>query len=946
LKGVDDNAVLEISYVGYEMLTISVNNRTSLVTSLKAKPENLNEIVIQKGYYTEKQRYTLGNSVHIDSKQIEKAPVQNPLLAIQGLTPGVEITQLTGMNGGGVKVRFGGPTTFISGQDPLIIIDGVPYPIQSVGSIVGTGFENIVQGGSPLNYINPNDIEAIDILKDADATSIYGSKAANGAILITTKKGRVGKTRLSLNIQQGWGKVGHFVDMMNTRQYLDMRYEALRNDGISLVGQTGANSNLYDLVLWDTSRYTNWQKTLIGGTAKYTNLNASISGGNNQVQYMVGGSYNRQTTVFPGDFDDKTGGLHFNISSSSANQQFSVNLTGSYMYDRNGLPGVDLTQQAVEQEPDAPTLFNPDGTINWAVDPSGFSSWNNPLAYTQNSDFANTTKNLVSNLQLNYRILTGLNFSSRFGYTNMQSDLYRGYRINYNPPELRPTRQRTANFGNRNMTTWNIEPQLQYSHSIGMGKMDGLIGTTIEKTSFSYLAIDASGFVSDLLMKTLTAATSTNIRQSLSGLYRFNAAYGRLGYTWGDKYLINLTARRDGSNKFGPKARFHNFASAGLGWIFTNEKWVARQLSFLSFGKLRATYGTTGNDQIPPFSYLSYYNIINPTVLYQNSIGLLVSNIPNPYLEWEKTRKWTGGIDLGFVKDRIRLGATYSLNRSSNQLTAQPLPSIAGFGNITKNWAASVQNTAWEFVLNAMPVKSKQLSWNISANLTIPRNKLLSYPGLSFASIYTKGQPLSLVKALHFGGLDSAYGNYVFLDVNGNPTYNPTTDDRTALISTLSRYYGGLVNTITYKAFQFDFVLQFVRKKGSRDMYFYNGDTYPGSFNYGTSNQPVSVANRWQKPGDMSIAPVYSTYNFDPGIKEVDAWYSNNASYVRLKNASISWQLPTIWLTRTKIHDVNLYVHGENLLTFTKYKGLDPETMSIYTLPPLRMITTGIKIGF
>jgi TonB-linked SusC/RagA family outer membrane protein len=975
--------VLAISYVGFDKVSIKVASPSSAIVvssdrqkkqtegsaskslsvagdrfiiSLSPADVTLNEVIIKKGYYDEKQKYTLGNSVHIDSKIIEQHPVQNPLLALQGRAPGIEITQLTGINGGGIQVRFGGPNSFRSGQEPLIIVDGVPYPSQFVGNDVGgVGLEKMIQGGSPLNYINPNDIESIDILKDADATSIYGSRAANGAILITTKKGKAGKTKLTINLQQGFGDVARKVEMMNTRQYLDMRYEALRNDGVLLSQQTGTSFNYYDLALWDTTRYTDWQKTLIGGTAKYTDINASISGGNSQVQYIVGTTYNRRTTVFPGNFDDKIGGLHLNINGSSFNQRFSVNLTAGYMYDQNRLPNVDLTQQAVQLEPDAPPLFNSDGTVNWSLNPSGAASWKNPLAYTQNTDFISTGKNLVSNLQLNYRILPGLNLHTSFGYTNTQSDLYNATRINFFEPRDRPFAPRSAIFGNRNMSSWIIEPQLQSSYNLGKGKLEGLIGTSIQKTSFNHLSISGSGFASDLLMKTLSAATSRTVRQSLSGIYRFNGAYGRLGYVWDGKYIVNLTARRDGSNKFGPKARFHNFGSVGIGWIFSNEKWIARHLPFLNFGKLRATYGTTGNDQIADFSYLSIYNVSSPTIPYENSNGLNVSNIPNPHLQWEETRKWQYGIDLGFVKDRIRLGVTYSLNRSSNQLYSYPLPSITGFQSISRNLDATIQNTSWEFILNAIPVKGKQVTWSTSVNLTSPRNKLISYPDLaksSLATAYIIGQPLSLIKLAHFGGVNPANGRYLVLDGRGNPiTGSPTTEDKTIFISTLSRYYGGLINTISYKGFQLDFTFQFVRKIGPRDMYFYNGSMYPGSFvssinETGSSNQPISVLNRWQKPGDNVLVPRLGTSNIGLTVQESDAWYSYDASYVRLKNASLSWQLPASWLARAKIQDVNLYVHGENLLTFTRYKGLDPETMSISTLPPLRMITTGIKIGF
>jgi TonB-linked SusC/RagA family outer membrane protein len=943
LSNVDENAVLEISFVGHEPQTISVKGKNLLTIALGQKNSLLDETVVI-AYGTTTRRFATGNIATVKAGDIEKQPVQNPLLALQGRVPGVEVTQLTGLPGGGVTVRIQGRNSINAGLDPLIVIDGVPFPSQLAGS---ASMELIVRQGSPLNYINPADIESIDILKDADATAIYGSRAANGAILITTKKGKAGRTKLSINLQQGWGKVTRKVDMMDTRQYLDMRYEAFRNNGIVW---TSPSISANDLKVWDTTRYTDWQKTLIGGTAKYTNVNVGMSGGTAAVQYLVGATYNRQTTVFPGDFDNKSGGLHFNINGTSANQRLKMQLSGNYTYNQNRLPGVDLTQQAILMEPNAPALYNEDGTLNWAPDAAGNSTWTNPLAYTQSIDFNNTTKNLVTNADLSYRILPGLEFRTSMGYTNTLSELYIPARLELNRPEVRPNAQRVAVFGNRNMSSWIVEPQLQYTGKLGKGKIDGLVGSTIQKSSFNFLSVSGSGFPNDLLMKTLRAANSITIGGSSSGVNRFNALFGRLNYNWDDKYIINLTARRDGSNKFGDQNRFHNFASAGLGWIFSQEKWIRQALRFLSFGKLRASYGTTGNDQIPDFSYLSIYKINNPSIPYQNNVGLDPSNIPNPYLQWEETRKLQGGIDLGFVQDRIMLGVTYARNRSSNQLTSFVLPSLTGFSSITKNLPATIENTSWEFTLNTVNIKGRHFTWNSSANLTIPRNKLVSFPGIEL-TVYANGlsgvivgQPLGTLKVYQYAGINPADGKHLVMDNNNNPSINVSSGKRDVFISTLTKYYGGLINNISYKGLQLDFLIQFVRKMGPRDLFWYNGARHPGVFSAGTSNQPVTVLNRWQKPGDNAHIPPYSTSTYSNTVLLTDAWYSFDASFVRLKNLSLSWQLPAMWLQKARLQNAKMYFQGQNLATITNYTGLDPETMSISTLPPLQLWTVGLQM--
>jgi TonB-linked SusC/RagA family outer membrane protein len=959
LKGVDENGSLVISYVGFQTLTIPVNSRSSIVVSIKQSDANLQEVVINKGYYTELKKFSTGNVSTITSKDIEKQPIQNPLLALQGRVPGVEVYQTTGINRGGVTVRIQGINNFGSlnasgqpkvGTEPLIIIDGVPYPSQTLNG----NLEYVTAGGSPLNYFNPSDIESISVLKDADATAIYGSRAANGAILITTKKGKAGKPKLSVDVQQGWGKVTRHVDMMNTRQYLDMRYEAYKNDGIDLTTQ-GVGSRNYDLKLWDTTRYTDWQKELIGGTAQYTNINASVSGGTDQIQYLLGANYNRQTTVFPGNFADKTGGFHFSLNGSSPDQRLRIQLSGSYNYNENGLPGVDLTKSAILLEPDAPKLYNDDGSLNWAPNASGSSSFLNPLAKSVYSEYSNTAKNLVTNLNVSYSISRGLVLSSNFGYNNLQSNAFNGAKLEYTRPESRPFSTRSANFGTSNTTTWIIEPQLRFEKNISKGKLEALIGSTIQKSSGNYLQINASGQPTNELLHSLGAATSTFAFGS-DYTRRFNGVFGRIGYNWDKKYLLNLTGRRDGSSKFGAENRFHNFWSAGVGWIVSEEKFLQSSKSWLSFGKIRASYGTTGNDQIADYSYLSLYDIVSTDILYQGTTSFNVTGFSNPFLQWEETRKLQGGIDLSALNERIALSFTYARNRSSNQLIAYSLPDLTGFSSFTKNFPATVQNTSLEFSLNTVNVKSKDFNWSTNINLTIPRNKVTSFPGIELTSYATGdngliiGEPVGIQKKNLYGGVDPATGGYLLIDSTGkivDPTVSSSALKQSAMVSLLPKFYGGISNTISYKGFQLDFLFQFVYQVGSKDMYYSNTNVPPGVFNRGLSNQPVTALNHWQKPGDDATLGRYTTntsFTIWPYYYSNEGYSYAAGSYIRLKNASLSWQFPNTWSKKAHLQSARLYFRGQNLATITGYKGLDPETKSISTLPPLQMWTVGVKI--
>jgi TonB-dependent starch-binding outer membrane protein SusC len=961
LKRVDENATLEISFVGYETYTVAVNNKSSIIASLKLKPESLNEVVINKGYYTEKQKFSVGNVGKVTSKEIEKQPVQNPLLALQGRVPGLIVTQNSGVPGGGITVRVQGQNSIDNGNDPLIIIDGIPYPSQlsPVGSqdaVLGTsaGITGPGTNGNPLNFINPLDIESVEVLKDADATAIYGSRAANGALLITTKKGRNGKARLDVNVQQGWGKVTRTMKMLNRRQYLDMRYEAFKNDGVDVSTLT-QNSRTWDLTVWDTTRYTDWQKVLIGRTAKYTNVNTSVSGGNSGMQYLVSGTYHKESTVFLGDFADQKASMHFNLNTSS-NQRFYLQFSGSYMFDDNKLPGIDLTRDANLLEPIAPALLNPDGSLNWAPRSNGNSTWEiHPLANVLYSNYQNKTHNLVSNLQLNYSIVKGLDVKTSFGYTYLQSNDFTSIPLISQKPEFRPFIQRSATHGSRLMRSWTIEPQIIYKTYIGKGQIETLLGSSLQQSRNNSGSILGEGYNSDLLLKDYRAASKLTAASSYISEYKYNGLFGRINYQMSERYIINIVARRDGSSRFGSKNLFHNFGSVGAAWIFSEGKFFKNKISFLSFGKLRMSYGSTGNDQIPDYQFLSVYASSTPGVPYQGSPGLYPFGIPNPYLQWEETKKIQGGIDLGFLKDRILLNATYVRNRSSNQLVQYILSTVTGNNSLTQNFPATIQNTSLEFSLFASAIKNKNLEWTTNLNVTIPDNKLVNFPNIEKTAYNTRlrvGYPLSSNRYYEFLGVDPATGLYLVSDRKGNATMTPDAVlDKTKLITKMAKIYGGLQNRLSFRSIELEFLLQFVKQDGVNN-FFNNGTAVaPGLFISGSSNQPVSVLNRWQKPGDNAIVQRFSATNTGQvyeqlGLAQGGSMLITDASFIRLKNVALSCKLPASWQQKIHSQGAKVFAQAQNLLTITNYKGADPENQGYTTLPPLRVITAGVQIVF
>jgi TonB-linked SusC/RagA family outer membrane protein len=969
LTSVPENATLVFSGINIETFEMPCSAfQAGVVKELTAKIKisPLDEIQIQ-AYGTTNRRIGTGNITTIKGSDIEKQPVSNPLLALQGRVPGLFITQATGLPGSGVSVKVQGQNSISIniGNDPLYVIDGVPYPSRTLGTlspIQGSSGSSIPPGsigeGNPLSYINPMDIESIEVLKDADATAIYGSKAANGAILITTKKGKSGTTRVDINIQKGFGKVERKLDLMNTEQYLEMRKEAFVNAGMPIPTPTlpdnqKTNSN-YDLTVWDQTRYTDWQKTLIGGTAEYTNIQATVSGGTANTKFLISPSYNKETTVFPGDQASKTGSLHFNINNTSSNQKFNFQLTGSYSINDTKLNSRDLTTYAMSLAPNAPSLYKSDGSLNWEQVANGDATWTNPLAYLL-QEYSNKTNNLVSNCIISYRITKGLEIKSNFGYTNMESNQYLLLPRSAVLPQNRLTTDRESDFRNTNINSFIIEPQLNYKTTISNSKFEFLLGSSIQQTNSISNSQAGFGYANDVEMKNLSAAPTRTVSR-IGYVYKYNALFGRINYDLNDRYIASVNVRRDGSSRFGQENQFHNFGSIAGAWVFSSEKVIKNNLKFLSFGKLRASYGTTGNDQIGDYQFLDLYNSISlgSGSSYQGTIGYTPANLPNPYLEWEETKKLNVGIDLGFFNDRILLNVNYSRNRSSNQLLGYALPVITGFSRVTRNFPALVQNKDWELSLQSKNIVKKTFSWSSSFNVTVPSNKLISFPGLStssYASQLIEGQPISIFLTYKSAGVNSTTGLYQFYDKSGNITTSPVDNDKTVRINTLPEIYGGLQNTIHWKSFELDFLFQFVKQIG-RDYYFGNGSSPgPGRF-FGTTNlgnQPKYLLDRWRKPGDVAPLQMVTTASsaiISIGNAGLSDFGFRDASFIRFKNLSLGWNLPSQLLKNVKMQTARIFLHGQNLLTVTKYKGLDPETRSATTLPPLRTITFGIQCSF
>jgi len=928
--------VLVISFIGYQSTQVKVAAATTLTIRLQLAELALDVITVNKGYYTEQRRLSAGNVYTVKSEDIARQPVSNVLSAIQGRVPGLIITQSTGVPGSAFTVQLRGRNSLnrsiATANDPLFVVDGIPYP-SKLALTINSG--DITNGGSPLNFINPQDIETIDILKDADATAIYGARASNGVILITTKKGKAGRTLISANVIQGAGKVTRMMKLLSTRQYLDMRYEAFKNDGVDFTSPTFYYAS--DLKNFDTTRYTDWQKEFLGGNAAYTDAQLSMSGGNTNTQYLIDGSYHRETTVFPGKALDQRGTLFFNISGNSNNQKLRVLLSGTYVAGKNDMPRYDMIDLALSLPPIAPRLYNDDGSLNWQN-----NSWVNPIARFRDK-FWRKANNFIGNMVISYQLLPGLDLRTTLGYTHLQTDEMSNFPIAAYSPAYNIT-SGSAEFSHANSQTWVVEPQVNYSKELWKGRLNALAGTTIQQNSADGQDVNATGFISDALLGNLYSASTVTPMKSVESSYKYNSLFGRVNYTLLDRYVVNLTARRDGSDRFGPNRRFGNFGAAGIAWIFSRENFVADHLPFISFGKLRGSYGITGSDAIGDNQFIRTYSVGG--LPYQGVRGLAPNNLFNPDYQWESNRKLEGGLELGFLKDKILVTASYYRNRSSNQLVGSKLPAITGFGSITANWPALVQNKGWEFTLNGNAIHLGPVTWNGLFQISIARNKLVAYPGLENTpdkSFYVVGQSVSIQKVYHSLGVDPATGIFQFLDKSGK-TVTTVNDplDRTVNMVTTPKYYGGFQNNFSYKGLELDVLFQFVKQTGIR----YRGSVIPGYSGGMTGQQPVTVLDRWQQPNDVKP---YERFNSNNSLswseyyfKQSDRIYTD-ASYIRLKNVQLSYDLLRAFHAKMGLQQLRVYIQAQNLLTITKFQGMDPENQSGTSLPPLRVIAAGIR---
>lgn len=901
------NATLVVSYLGMKKTEVPVNGQAKHDVSLDEENIDLGELVVV-GYNTSSRKLISGSIGVVNEDEIKSAPIRTIDAVLQGKAAGVSINQNSGTPGGQNSIKLRGGSSINASNQPLIVIDGVPVITGDFAQISYLGQEI-----DALSDLNPNDIESFTVLKDASATAIYGARASNGVILITTKKGGYQKTNVDFNTSYGWQTMPaeRIPELMNAAQWNE--YKGTTVEGID----------------------TDWMKEILQ-VAPTSNTELSVSSGNDKTRIFISGSYFKQEgTVKSTSYDRWSGRIN-------VDHKLLKNLTigGS----------VSMTYSTNWRVEGDQTLFGP--LPNALSIPAIYPVYNTDGSYNEDGPYANPvaiindTKNVAytnrhnDNIYLEYKFLDGLSFTSKWS-----ADIYTLREHEYDPIT---TRQGAKYNGLgiegstyvSNLVSSNV---LQYVKTLKKDhNLEALLGYSAEKYARRSTYIEAIDFPNENLQYITSAGT---IRAaSASALDRgMSSFFGQFKYNYLYKYIFTMTARADGSSKFGKNNRYGYFPAASFAWRIAEEKFM-KKLPAVSELKLRLSIGLTGNDGIGDFAS---YGLYGGGYNYGGTSGTAPTQLPNPDLKWESTLQKGAGIDLGLFNDRISLSIDLYHNHTYDLLLARPLPSSSGFPTINAN-IGDLQNKGIEVVLNTENIKS-EFTWNTSFNFAANRNKVLKlYDGQPITdqgrggNWVVEGEPIGVFYGYRCLGVDPTTGNLVYDDINNDGQI--TSDDLTKTGNPNPDFTAGLTNTFAYKGFDLSVFLHMV----------YGNDIFNGNRIYlesasGEDNQTTTMLRRWMKPGDVTDVPrVGDTYKSSRFIE--------NGSFMRIKNVTLGYNFPKEIIRRVKLKSLRLYVTGQNLYTFTSYSGMDPEVnyygndniilgTDFFTYPQSRTILIGLNVG-
>jgi len=784
LHGVKWEEKLVVRYIGYEdYTTMTSSNLKRRIIIMKLANNQLDKVVVT-AYGKTSNRFNTGNIITISGKEIEDLPFQNPLMALEGRVPGLVISQVNSDPSSPFKIEIRGRNSLnpTIPTDPLIIVDGVPIgPLDLIKSTQTSGNLDIspgldqsgisagyTGGQSPLFGINMHDIESISVLKDADATAIYGSRGANGVIIIKTKKGEFGENRVNVNVSKGFTHPSRFYNFLDTDQYRAMRKEAFANDGIEISSDPTAPGYAPDLLIWDSTKYTDWGKYFYDALGQSTNASASVSGGNKLSTYRISGAYfDRQNIGQRGG--TKNMSLSTNYGIRSKNEKFMLNM--SLNVGKNKVDAINTSDKST-LPPNAPDPLKSNGELNFD-EYRGIYQF--PLAFKSLKQAYNSNTDRISgSVNLSYNIIKGLDFTATLGYDNSNMEAKSMIPVAASDPVSNTPPTGSVNNGTTKNTSLNFDPTLVYNKSIGQGIFTAMVGFTYNSKETSSKFIRATGFTSDDLINSMSNAPNISVNDR-SAEYKYAGLYSQIGYRFKERYLINFSGRRDGSSRFGADNRFGNFGSIGAGWIITEEPWMKNFIpNILTYMKFRGSYGSTGSDQVGEYQYLTQWgnNIAangDFTVYPYNGVVPIISLLhANNEFHWERNNKLEGAIEFQLFR-KINVNASWYKNLCDNQLVSYPTGIFTGYTSFTANLPAKVENKGFELNITAQIMRSANFYWNVGFNTSRNSNTILAFPNLElspYANRYKIGGSTNDRFLLEYNGVDPETGEFTYTDAN------------------------------------------------------------------------------------------------------------------------------------------------------------------------------------
>jgi TonB-linked SusC/RagA family outer membrane protein len=928
--------LLIITYVGMITRRITLSGHGSMTIHMQHHITVMDQEIVTN-YGTGNRRNSTSDQVEIPHYQLNDGPAMTPQTALEGLVPGLMVTRTSGMPGASSFLTIRSQGSIYNNSDPLYVIDGVVFAPGNQ-SMMNLPAGNAGNSLSPFSFLATSEIEKMDVLKDADATAIYGSRGANGVILITTRRYKPKAPRFTLLYSNGTGTVTRQPPLMNTPQYLKMRHDAFNYGGPT---DPMNPFNAPDLLVFDTTRYTNWVRNLIGGIAQTNNIQLSFNSASRSNTWFGDLSALRETGVFPIAPVHQRANTCLSFDHHDKNNTWNVHVTG--------LAGIDENQQSIALDPtsfiflapDAPALHNSNGSLNFNP------YYTNPLYFLEQPYQAFSQNYLVSGLA-NYNILPWLTIKTQAGFNAIGSHETGQTPISAQDPTTQPTA--TTYFARTFYSSQIIEPQAEVKKQWGKINAGFLLGYSWQQENASLSTQIDTGLTSDNHLRKPSPANALQDTAYPAMSYRYRALFGRVTFNFDELFIVNLTGRHDGSSRFGPGIHYAEFYAVGASFVFSRLQAIHDLLPCLSLGKLRGSMGVTGNDQIGDHRLQGYTPVNEP--FFDNIPGFFSSNQVAAGATWETIHKKELALELGFINDRLLFTVARYEHHSTDQLLPLAYPQ-AGTPDVFRNWPAVLQNKGWEFTLSARVVDTKDVSWSVSVNWTAPVNKLVSFPDLNqtpFSSTLMIGQPLSVLQGWLFAGVDPNKGVFTFRDLNHD---GAITQADTRVIGHLDPTgFGGLYTEFRYKHIELAATMDGRHTSGNNFITSLYVNNPPGSNSYGLlSNAPVELTKRWETPRDQArYQQVTTDTSSTPAGREISYYIASsarltNASFIRLKKLRISWSLTDGAIKRMHISCLTIFLEGQDLFTFTPYKDVDPEIQNATILPPLRMLQVGVNMG-